>query len=147
MPSGPLLGKSVPQTDSGSSSIENDLFRQADALRQVVEKPHDPGPGNRDIDDLARTYAAVIVDEVQDPEPPAVGQLVAHEIHGPALHRPFRRLGRDAIPARQLSSFLRADLQALGRVEAVGPLGVQDEPFATQHRMQAQIAIAPVLRG
>lgn len=36
----------------------------------------------------------MVVDDVQPPEAPAVGELVADEVERPALHRPLRNLRR-----------------------------------------------------
>jgi hypothetical protein len=89
----------------------------------------------------------MVVDDVQHPEPPVIGELVAHEVEGPALHRPVRRLNGDPIPSRQLAPLLRADLQTLLDVEPVRPLVVHDQPLAPQHGVQPRTAVAAVLRG
>ncbi len=86
----------------------------------------------------------MVVDHVQHPEPPVIGGLVAHEGHGPAPHRPVRRLNGDPIPSRQLAALLRADLQTLRESR---PLVGHDRPLAPQHRRQPRTAVAAVLRG
>jgi hypothetical protein len=85
-------------------------------LPTTAEACH-PCARDRHVDDLARAEPAMVVDHVQHPEPPVIGELVAHEVEGPALHRPVRRLNGDPIPSRQLAALLRADLQTLLDVE------------------------------
>lgn len=95
----------------------------------------------------AGTKPAVVVDDIQHPEAPAVGELVADEVERPALHRPLRNLRGDPIPPRQLAPLLRPHLQAFLDVEPVGPLAVRDQPLSPQQRVQPEIAVAAVLRS
>ena len=139
--------------------LENDLFRKSDTQRQVVEETGDPRAGDQDVDDLAGTEPAVVpygvcgqtpagqrIDDVQNPEAPVVGELIAHMIQRPPLHRPLRRLGRRAVAPGKLASRFRPDLQALLDIKPPGPLPVLDQPLAPKHGVEAQIAIAAVLR-
>jgi hypothetical protein len=49
------------------------------------ELANEPLVRDREVDDLQDAFPRVIVDDVEYPEPPAVGELIAHEVDRPAL--------------------------------------------------------------
>lgn len=89
----------------------------------------------------------MVIGDVQNPDPTAVGQLVTHEIQRPSLHGGLGNQRCHPVPPRQLSTLFHTHLQAFGRVEPIGPFVVHDQALAAKHGVQPQIAIAPVLRG
>lgn len=88
------------------------------------------------------------IDRRQDANAGAVEQLVAHEIHRPAL---VRRRGIAAVVA-QLGAdpalrHLVAHLKALLAVKAVNPLQVDLPSLAAQHRPDLAVAVTRVRCG
>jgi len=127
--------------------VEDDLLWQAEAFAQIIKEPGEPSAGDRHIDDLTGAELAVIINDVENAEPPIIGKLIAHEIQRPALHRPVRHSDDYPIPPRQLTPLLGPHLKSFGPVEPIGALGVLNEPLAFEQHMQPQIAVAFVGRG
>lgn len=127
--------------------VENDLLGQAVDLPNLVQVSGEPGTRDREIDDLARTEPAMVINVVEDPEPATIDELIAHEVQRPALHRPRRHLRGKPISPGQFAPLLRPHLQPFGSVEAPGPLVVDGQPLPAEQGVQPQIAVAAVLRG
>jgi hypothetical protein len=49
--------------------VEDDLLRETELEPQFIEEPGHPCAGDRHVDDLARAEPAMVVDDVQHPEP------------------------------------------------------------------------------
>jgi hypothetical protein len=144
---GPLRPFEHSPTGAFEAVAQEDLLWQTELEGKFVEKPGHSCTRDRHVDDLARTEPAMIIDHVQHPEPPVIGELITHEVKGPALHRPVRRLNGDPILSRQLATLLRANLETLLDVKPVRPLVVHDQHLAPQHGVQPRRGIAAVLRG
>jgi hypothetical protein len=50
-----------------------------------IELAPDPPTGKRGVGDQRQTFAGKVVDDGEDPEPPAVAPLIMQEIQRPAL--------------------------------------------------------------
>ena len=87
---------------------------------------------DRSIGRQAEAFTREVVDDCQDPEPPAVGEAVADEVQGPALVRPLRHRQRCARAERPLASATAADLKPFLAVEPPQLLVVQHDPLPPQ---------------
>lgn len=103
-------------------------LRHAALSAKLLQIAGQPDARDRGIDDLADTLAGVVIDNVEDPEPQTVGQLIAHEIHRPALSWAFGQHYRHPRPYQFLAP-LSPHLQSQGRVDPVGPLTVDRQPL------------------
>lgn len=74
VPLGPL---SLARQALAKQSVERegDLFREPNAQREVIQEPYDTRPKDRYIDNLAGAEPAVLIDDVELPEPLTVSQL------------------------------------------------------------------------
>lgn len=82
------------------------------------------------------TLPTEVVDDVQNPEPTTIGELIGHEVDGPALVRPGRYEHRDPRP-RQLLTPFGANLKPfLGKDPAPGSVVVytQNQSRIRQNR-------------
>ena len=127
------LGAVVPDDGLGS------LARPGREGRQ-------PGPRDRSGHQLADARPGEVVDDVQDVEPAAAGQLVGHEAGRPALVRPGRHGHPDPGPP-QPPAPLGADLQAKPRAGAASALAGRHQALALQHAGRRQVAVAGVPPG
>jgi hypothetical protein len=75
--------------DAFRAVVEDDLPGRAELEGKVVEEPGPACARDRHAGDLDRAVPAMI------------GDLIAHEVERPALHRPVRRPSSDPIPSRQ----------------------------------------------
>jgi len=132
--------------DLSEAILPQRMRRKAMEHREVINVTSQPGAGHRDVGDLSRAEPTVVVDDVQDSEPAVGGQLVAHEVERPSLHRPLRHLRRDPVTARQLSPLLGAHLQALFEVEPLSALVVRNQSLAPEQRVQPKIPVGTVPR-
>jgi len=101
--------------------ITDDRPRQASTYGELIEAACDLQAGDRHINDLAHALAGVVVHDIEDPYSPAGRQLVADEVHRPALVDPAENRHRYPGPGELLAP-LRPYLQALLAIEAVGAL-------------------------
>src|SRR5690606_35911312 len=98
------------------------------------------------IDLDGKTLARVVIDDVQAPEPAAIGQTVGHEVHRPALIRRRRNgtnyplCGSDALAATLTNA------QAGLAVKPPDPLVIHLPAFTAQQNMDAPITVASLER-
>ena len=64
--------------------IHADSLRTPPVFNQPVEYPDDPLGRQAEIYFYRKYLTAVVVYHIECPEPPAVAQGIAHEVHGPA---------------------------------------------------------------
>src|ERR1043165_433213 len=69
------FGAVVGDTGDGAAAAGNDS----------VELTGHAAPGEGGIGHQAEAFTGEVVDDDQDPEAPAIGQSIAHEVHGPSL--------------------------------------------------------------
>lgn len=114
---------------------------------QPLQHPGHALAGQRVIRFQAGTAAVPQVHDRQHPEPPAILQAVAHEVHGPLLVRPGRSGRYHAQMARPLATTLEPQRQPFLPVDALHPLVVHRPAFPAQQDVQPRAAKAPALLG
>src|SRR5215471_16025066 len=90
----------------------------------------------------AQALPRVLIDYRENAEPPAVGELITHQIHAPALVGPYRlRQGNPAVrgPFGTLAS---SHLQTFLAIQPINALGIDDPPFAPQPHRQPAVAVS-----
>ena len=115
-------------------------------LAELIGMPGQAGARVRRVDELADTLAGEVIDEVEDPEPPAIGELIGHEVRRPALAGLRRHRHRHPGP-RDLPAALGSHLQAFLALGPVGALAVDDASLPVEHLVQRQIAVAGIALG
>src|SRR5262249_37106983 len=76
------------------------------------------------------------------PEPPAVGETIAHKIHAPTLIHAGCARQRNARLRRSFGSFHGSNLERFLAVKPVHSLGVYLPAFPSQHHRQPTISVA-----
>jgi hypothetical protein len=61
--------------------VRNNHSRFASSFNQLCHLTSYSPAGNRRVRDRRQTFAGDIIDEVQDPKPTAVSELIMHEVH------------------------------------------------------------------
>ena len=127
-----------------SETIMPGLPRRCDQRRQLARHPP---ARDRGVGDRRQAFARHVVDDVEDAEPPAVGELVMDEVQRPARIRP--RLDQDRRPrsngpAAGAPLAHRKPFLAIEPVDAVDARGLALLP---QQDEQPPIAKAPALVG
>ncbi len=60
--------------------IEHQCAWSTTTRDDLIEPPHHPGAGDTNIHELSNTQARIVVDNVQDPDASATGELVVNEV-------------------------------------------------------------------
>ena len=76
----------------------------AAASGQLIEEPYESFAGGRQINDLSGTFAAVVVDDVEDAEAVPTRYLAGHEVRRSAPQPPSYRPQRHTIESRQTTA-------------------------------------------
>ena len=126
--------------------VQNQGPGQWPSCSEFIEVSGQAGAGDPRVNDLADVLAGEVFDEVEDPEPPAIGELIGQEVRGPAFVGLGRHRHRHSGP-RDLLAALGAHLPAFLAVESVRALAVDDPAFPLEHLVQRQIAVAGIALG
>ena len=142
----PLAPKAHRLAGQLGAVVADDGLGMRRGLAQPGREERQPGPGDRGGHQLADAQPGEVVDDVQDAQALAAGQLAVHEAGRPALVRPGRRGHPDPGPP-QPPAPLGADLQAKPRAGAVRALAGRRQALALQHAGRRQVAITGVPPG
>ena len=99
------LGASLridPPDQPATVGVADHHARQPTTFGDRGQLAHDAPTLQRGVDDRRQTFAAVIVDHVQQAEPPAAGQRIRHKVERPSLVRLLRDRHRCPRPQRAL---------------------------------------------
>ena len=129
------------------SVVRDDRLRQADVGTQPFEHADHTRTWQRPIDLDRETLPREVVDDIERPKGPSVGERVDHEVHRPALTGPARRRQRDALAAREPLAPTAADLQPGLAINRVDAFVIRDDAFATDQGMEPPVAEARALGG
>lgn len=113
------------------------LAAPGDQRRQF---PRDAAARDRGVNHGGEAFLRDIVDHVEDPEPPPLGELVMHEVDRPARVRQGHRQQRRPCSRHLLAPPLHAHRQALLSVEPLDLLAVHDMALPPQQNMQPPVA-------
>lgn len=76
------------------SVVDDDLARTAALLPSLLQRPHHPRPRQQSVHFNLQTFPPVLVQNVQHPQPPTIGQTVGDKIHQPTLIQARRQCQR-----------------------------------------------------
>ena len=143
---GPLAPKAHRLAGQFGAVVADDGLGMRRGLAQLVQEERQPGPGDRSGHQLADAQPGEVVDDVQDAQALAAGQLVGHEVDRPALVRPGRHRHPDPGPPRPPAP-LGSDLQAKPRMDAALALAVHHQAFALEHAGRRQVTVTGMPPG
>ena len=126
--------------------VTDDRLRQRSAARETIELVHDALAREREVDDLQHALAAEVIDDVEHPEPAAVGELIRHEVDRPALVDGAWHEHRDPRDVELVTAFT-PHLEPFFAVNAIGALEVHDATLGDEHAVQRRAAVARVVLG
>lgn len=95
-------------TDVFGAVVDPDRQGLAAPFDDLVQGPDHPFGGQREIDLDAQALAVEVVQHVQQPELPPVGEAIGHDVHGPDQVRGLRHSRFPGILALQPSPRLDA---------------------------------------
>ena len=119
------------------------LAAPGDQRRQL---PCNAAARDRGVDHGGEAFLGDVVDHVEDPEPPALGELVVDGVDRPARVRHGHCHERRPCPGRLLPPPPLAHGEALLAVEPLGLLAVHDISLPTEQNVQPPVAKPAALR-
>src|SRR5690606_27933305 len=118
--------------------VATDGFRLAAPADDPIQRPGHTRGRQREVNVDVQPFAVVIVDDVEQPDTPAIRQLIVHEIHRPDLIDGFRYRQRRRLLAHQALFRLDSQVQLQFAVDAPYPLVVPGEPLDVAQIQKAQ---------
>lgn len=142
-----LVGPSVERLARELRAVvRQDAFRMPQFSDEAVEHSATPVTAQGGVHLGSETFTGVVVDDIQGPDPAAIGELVAHEVHRPAVVAVTSCFRLLAAPQSRFSLLSHRDLELLFAVNAVDALVVVTEAFTPKRISQQPVAPAPSLR-
>ncbi len=127
--------------------IGDDHARRATPPDEHRQLTGDALARNRCVGNRRQTFARDVVDDVEDAEPPATGELVMHEVQRPAGVRP--RLDKDWRPRSDSAAagLALAHREPFLAIEPVNPVFARAFALQTQKDKQPPVAKTPARIG
>jgi hypothetical protein len=143
----PVLGETIHWIVSWSSSIADDHAGPASPLDESRELPGHAVAGNRGFGDGREALVGDVIDDIQYPEPSAIGHLVMDEVQRPPGIRPC--LHKDGRPhaSAPLAALALAYPQTLLPVEPVDAVDARCLALPPQQDEQPSVAEPSALIG
>ena len=123
--------------------VQNNRSRQSTLGFKFLQVTRQALSGGRRVHQLTDTRPGEIVDDVQDPKPAPIAQLIVDEVHGPALIHPGRNTHGNS-GSNQLFPALGSHLHAELRVQTISALSIPHQPFRPQHRVEQGIPVSRI---
>jgi len=127
--------------------VRNDHVRLAAPADQIGQFTRHPTTRDRCVRDRGQAFARHVVDDVQHPEAPPTGELVVHEVQGPACIRSRRDQDRRARAHRSSPRPALAHRQPFLPVEPIDAVDAGWLTLPPQQDEQPPIAEAPAIVG
>src|SRR5262245_13457873 len=144
-----LIGPAIEHLRDKLRAIVNlNATGQATRCADGGERCHDVCPANPLIDPNSETFTREEVDQRQCTKLPTVVELIAHEIHPPALVQCLNYWPRHAVRCRSVPPRpALEERQSFLLVQAVHALAVNHPSLPTQHDVNALVAVAHARGG